>query len=280
MGESVSSSASGRRGGLTATAAGEVVADDEVALGVDAGDELLELEGEETSVGAELEDVVLDLAGDPDDHLEALRDDGDVAHRDEVLDLEGGQGRGDLVEAQLVALEGGEGLVGAGEDLAGVLEDVADLADVGRDDLHRLRHRDDGVARLLGDALGGAVPGAGLLGGDRVVGHQVDRGPVDAGDVLVDDDRAVHLGQLAQAGGGERDVEGEAAGRDGLDDPVEAQDDQGAGAATEDAFEPVAQGRARCDRGQGRAQPQLLVDALCHRSSTCSLLGRPRAPSR
>ena len=39
----------------------------------------------------------------------------------------------------------------------------------------------------------------------------------DAAGVLVEDDRAVHLGQLAQARGGERDVEGEAAGRDRLD---------------------------------------------------------------
>ena len=97
--------------------AGQVVADDQLALGVDAGDQLLELEGEQPAVGAELEDVVLDLAGDPDDHLESLRDDRDVAHRDEVLDLEGGQGAGDLVEAQLVALEGGERLVGAGRIL-------------------------------------------------------------------------------------------------------------------------------------------------------------------
>ena len=54
--------------------------------------------------------------------------------------------------------------------------------------------------------------------------------------------------------------------RDRLDHLVVPQDDQGAGAATQDALEPVAQGRAGCDRRQGRAQPQLLVDALCHRS--------------
>ena len=40
--------------------------------------------------------------------------------------------------------------------------------------------------------------------GIDVVGHQVHGGAVDPGDVAVEDDRAVHLGQLAQAGGGER----------------------------------------------------------------------------
>jgi hypothetical protein len=209
---------------------------------------------------------VLDLAGDPDDHLQALGDDRDVAHGDEVLDLEGGQRGRDLVEAELVALERRERLVGAGQDLAGVLEDVADLADVGRDDLHRLRHRDDRVAGLLGHPLRRPVPGAGLLRGDRVVGHQVDRCAVDPGDVLVEDDRAVHLGQLAQAGGGERHVQREAAGRDRLDRLVLAEHDQRARTPAQDPLEPVAQRGARCDRCQGRAQPQLLVVALCHRS--------------
>ena len=255
--------------------AGQVVADDELALGVDAGDELLELEREQPAVGAELEDVVLDLAGDPGDHLEALRDDGDVADGDQVLDLQRREGRGDLVEAQLVALEGRQRLVGAGEDLAGVLEHVPGLADVRRDDLHRLRHRDHREAGLPGDPVGGAVPGAGLLGGDRVVGHQVHGRAVDAGDVLVDDDRAVHLGQLAQAGGGERHVEGEAAGRDRLDDLVVAEHDQRAGAAAQDALEPVAQRRcpgaiaARVARRRS-----VLVDALWPPTSSRRCAGR------
>jgi len=53
------------------------------------------------------------------------------------------------------------------------------------------------TGRPLGDAIGGAVSGAGLVGPDVVVGHEVDRCPMDAGDVPVEDDRAVHLGQLA-----------------------------------------------------------------------------------
>ena len=83
--------------------------------------------------------------------------------------------------------------------------------------------------------------------GIGVVGHQVHGGPVDPGDVAVEDDRAVHLGQLAQAGGGERDVEGEAAGGDRLDGLVVAEHDQGAGAAAQDPLEPVAQGGAGRD---------------------------------
>ena len=101
----------------------QVVADHQLALGVHAGDQLLELEREQPAVGAELEDV--------------------------VLDLQRREGAGHLVEPELVALERGERLVGAGEDLARVLEDVPGLADVRRDDLHRLGHRDDREALSL-----------------------------------------------------------------------------------------------------------------------------------
>ena len=106
-----------------------------------------------------------------------------------------------------------------------------------------------------GDPVGGAVPGAGLVAGDGGVGHQVHVGPEDPGDVAVEDDRAVHLRELAQAGRGERDVEGEAAGGDRLDGLVVAEHDQGAGAAAQDALQAVAQGgtRARCWRRRGAA---------------------------
>src|SRR5690606_21905633 len=135
---------------------------------------------------------------------------GDVADGHQVFDLQRGERGGDLVETELVALQGGERLVGAGEDLARVFEHVARLTDVDGDDLHRLRHGDDRQTGLAGDAVDGAVTRAGLVGVDRVVGHQVDRGPVDLVDVLVEDQGTVHLRQLAQAGGGEGDVEGEA----------------------------------------------------------------------
>ena len=78
---------------------GQVVADDEPEVVRQAAGELLELEAEQPPVGAELHDVVGDLVLDPADHLEALEDVGDVAHGDEVLDLERRQRAGDLVEA-------------------------------------------------------------------------------------------------------------------------------------------------------------------------------------
>ena len=108
-----------------------------------------------------------------------------------------------------------------------------------------------GDTGLTGDAVGGAVTGARLLGEDRRVGHEVDAGHQDAGRVTVEDDRAVHLGELAQPGRGERHVEGEAAGRHRLDLAVVAHDDQGAGAAAQDALEALTQGGAGCDGGQG-----------------------------
>ena len=114
---------------------------------LDAADQLVELQGEQPAVGAELDDVTVDLAGDAADHLEPLSDRRDVANRDQVFDLEVGQGAGDLVETQLVALEGGQRLVGPGQDRGGVLEHVAAAGDVQSDDVHRLAHRDHRVAR-------------------------------------------------------------------------------------------------------------------------------------
>ncbi len=139
---------------------------------------------------------------------------------------------------------------------------MAGGADVDRDDLHRLADRHDGKPGLLGDPVGGAVAGAGLVGVDALVGHQVHRRALDARDVAVDDHGAVHLGQLAQAGGGERHVESEATGAQRLDRLVVAQHDQGPGAAAQDALQPVAERGPRRDRGQRRAQAQALVGAL------------------
>ena len=243
---------------------GDVVADHQLALEVDAGDQLLQLEGEQPAVGAELEHVVLDLAGDPGDHLEPLGHDRDVADGDEVLDLERGQGAGDLVEPELVPLERRERLVGPREDLAAILQHVPGLADVRRDDLHRLRHRDHREPGLLGHPVRGPVPGAGLLRRDRVVGHQVHGRLEDPGDVPVDDDRAVHLGELAQPGGRERHVEVEAAGGDRVHGAVAAEHDQRTGPPAQDPLQPVAQRGAGGDRLQGRAQPQRLVGPFWH----------------
>ena len=143
----------------------------------DAADELVELERHEATVGAELDDVAGDLLGDPAHHLQALHHRRHVAHRDEVLDLQRGERAADLVEPRLVALERRQCLVGAGLDDVGGLEHVADAADVERDDLHRLAHRDHGEPGLLGHAFGCAVPGAGLGGLDGRVRQAAGRRP-------------------------------------------------------------------------------------------------------
>jgi len=102
----------------------QVVADQQAAVLLDAGEHLVELQRQQAAVGAELDDESLDLVGDPPDHLQPLADAHRVADRDEVLDLQRRQRAGDLVEAQLVALEGGQRLVGPGEDRRRVLEGV------------------------------------------------------------------------------------------------------------------------------------------------------------
>src|SRR5690606_8170868 len=67
----------------------------------------------------------------------------------------------------------------------------------------------------------------------------------DPGGVAVQDDGAVHLGQLAQTGGGELHVHAEAAARDPLHHLVVTQHDQAPGAAAQDAFKALSQVRAR-----------------------------------
>ena len=84
-------------------------------------------------------------------------------------------------------------------------------------------------------------------------------GPDDARAVVGDDDRAVHLGQLAQARGRQRDVEGEPAGAQALDDAVVAEHDQRAGAPGEDPLQTVAQRGTRSDPAEELAQCDLGV---------------------
>src|SRR6478752_3342902 len=80
-------------------------------------------------------------------------------------------------------------------------------------------------------------------------------------DVAVEDDRAVHLGQLAQPGGGEVDVEREAAAADRLDDLVVAEHDERTRAPAQDALQSVAQRGARRDGSEGGPQ-QVVVGAV------------------
>ncbi len=240
---------------------GRVVAQHERALLAHPGEKLRELEGEQAAVGAELDDIALDLQRDAQHHLATLRDHRDIAHGDEVVDLQGGEVGAHLVESHAVALERRDGLVGAGEDRAGVLQDVAPTVDVDRDGRHGLADADRGVECLTRDPVGGAVARARLVGGECGIGVQVHGCAQDARRVVVEDDRAVHLGEFAQSIGGELDVEGEAAARDDIDRTVKAEDDERSGATAEDALEAVAQWRARSDHGQHVAKPGLRISS-------------------
>ena len=150
-------------------------------FGLDAGDQLVELQREQPPVGAQLDDVARDLVGDPPHHLQALGDHGHVADGDQVLDLERGQRAwtprpGGACSAPAWRAPGWPG---RGSRLS-LRARTGEPSRYRRDDAHRLAHRDHRVAGLPGHPLGGAVPGAGLLGRDRRVGHQVHGRPHDA----------------------------------------------------------------------------------------------------
>ena len=84
----------------------EVVLGDEAAVVLDAAHQLLELQQDQPAVGAELDDVALDLLGDAAHHLGPLQHGDDVADGHEVLDLERRQRAAHRVEPVLVALRG------------------------------------------------------------------------------------------------------------------------------------------------------------------------------
>ncbi len=113
---SSSSSVARHLGGARRIRVGVIVAHDQLTGGVVVADQFLQLQLELTAVGAQLDHVGVDLQADPAHHLQALRHRHHVAQRHEVLDLGGGQLPVDLVEAGLVALQGGDGLVGPGQD--------------------------------------------------------------------------------------------------------------------------------------------------------------------
>ena len=159
----------------------EVVLGHEAAVVLDAAHQLLELEQHEAAVGAELDDVALDLLGDAAHHLGPLEDGDDVAHGHEVLDLERRQRAADGVEAGLVALEDLQRLVGPGEHAGGSARACASRRRrwIATTDMV-LRDRDHRHVDLAGDPLGGAVPGARLRRRDVGVGDEVHVGPGDA----------------------------------------------------------------------------------------------------
>ena len=184
-------------------------------VGGDADHRLLELHLDQPALGAELDDVALDLDRHAGHELGALEDGEDVVERDAALELERGQAGGDLVEAGAVLVEGRERLVGLGEDRGDLLEDVLGAVDVEGDDLAPLGDGDHERVGLLGHALGRAVAGARLGREDRRVRHQLDVGPGDLGRRGVERDRAVHLRELVEQLRRVIDVELDAARRRG-----------------------------------------------------------------
>ena len=211
---------------LATAALQQVVAQHQAPVVVGPAHQLLQLEADEPPVGAQLDDRHLDLVRDAPHHLGALQQADHVADGDEVLDLQGRQLGGRGVEALAVLLERLQGLIGAGEEQPRGQERALLVAEVDGDRVARLRYRHDRHAEGARHPLGRAVPGAGLRGGDRGVGHQVHVGPGDAAGVVGQDDGAVHLGQLRQPLGRERGVEQEAAGADRQHRRVVADHDQ------------------------------------------------------
>ena len=218
----------------------------------DADHRLLELHLDQPALGAELDDVALDLHGHARHELGALEDGQDVVQRHAALELERGQARGDLVQAGAVLVQRRQGLVGLGEDRRDLLEDVLRAVDVERDDVAALGDGDHQRVGLLGDALGGAVARAGLRRENRRVGHQLHVAPGDLRRVGVQRDRAVHLRELVDQRRRVVDVQPDAAGEQERELVGIADDDQAAGAGMDDVVDPLA------DRGAGRDHLQRL----------------------
>ena len=94
------------------------------------------------------------------------------------------------------------------------------------------------------------MPGAGLDCLDTCVGHQLDTGTNDPVILPVENDRSVHLGQLAERCRCVDHIEREATGGDLRDDLVAAKHDQGPGTASQDPLKPIPQrssGRHHCE---------------------------------
>ena len=224
-----------------------VVADQRGLVGGDADHRLLQLHLDQPALGAELDDVALDLDRHPGHQLGPLQDGERVVEDAAALELEHGEPGRDLVEALAVLLQRRQALVGLGEHRGDVLKDVLGPLDVEGDDVAALGDRDHQGVGLFGDALGGAVAGAGLRGEDRRVRHQLHVGPGDLRRLAVEHDRAVHLRHLVEHRRRVVDVELDPAGEQ-VGDVVEvADDDQAAGPRVDDVVDPLAQGAAGRD---------------------------------
>src|SRR4051812_24602889 len=263
----------------------QVVVDEGGLVGGDADHDLLELHLDEPALGAELDDVALDLDGHARHELGALEDREHVVQRGAALELQRGQAGGDLVEPRAVLVEGRQRLVGLGQHDGDVLEDVLRAVDVEADDLAPLRDGDDDRIGLLRDALGGAVAGARLQRQDRRVRRELDVGHRDLGRVGVQDDAAVHLRPLVEQGRRVVDVELDASGEQEAELVMVADHQEPARVGVEDVVQALAERGAGRDHLQRLDEPGLLTalelvelipGSLRHRDdSTRGSLDRP-----
>ena len=236
-----------------------VVADQRRLFGGDADHRLLQLHLDQPALGAELDYVALDLDRHPGHELGPLQDGEGVVEDAAAFELEDAEAGRDLVEALAVLLERGQALVGLGEDGGDVLKDVLGPLDVERDDVAPLGDRDHQGVGLFRDALGGAVPGAGLAREDRRVRHQLDVGPDDLGGLAVEDDRAVHLRHLVEHRRRVVDVELDPSREQMGDIARLGDDDEGAGPGVDDVVDSLPQGAARGDDVEGPQKPGVLT---------------------
>jgi len=100
------------------TALQQVVAQHEAPVVVGAANQLLELQADEPTVGAELDDGHLGLVRDAPHHLGSLQEADNVAHGDEILDLQRCELRRCGVEPLSVLFERLQRLVGPTEQQA------------------------------------------------------------------------------------------------------------------------------------------------------------------
>ena len=235
-----------------------VVADQRRLVGGDADHRLLELHLDQTSLGAKLDDVALDLDRHPGDQLGSLEHREDVVEDRAALELEPGEPGRDRVEAGAVLVERRQALVRLREHRGDVLEDVLHPAEVERDDVAALGDRHHQGVGLLRDSLGGAVAGPGLRREDRRVGHQLDVGADDLRRMLVEDDRAVHLRHLVEQCRRVVDVEADPAREEERDVFGVADDDQPAGPRVDDVVDPLPERGSRRDDVERPKQSRVL----------------------
>ena len=193
-------------GGIT-----RIVANHQVVLGIHAGaGELLELHLHELALVAQLDNAILKLSLCLLHDLEARENPGDIGERNVVIELEGRQTQQGAVERLTGGLKRGDELVDRAHDGGDGLDLIALAVNVHVDDGTTGRDRDhDGIGEHR-HASGSAVTHARLARGKRGIGIEVEVGAQDLGEVAVDNDGTVHLGELEQAVRGERNVEWEA----------------------------------------------------------------------